>query len=412
MLRSLILLLCFVLITYSWAKYVSSSETFKLVEVNPKLDWFWSEPNPEHKGLPLAFTGCDAISYATYVDRFSDSMGYSDYENNFSFKVTFSTLLSMGVLYVDQLEGRGLMFVSLHQGSLRLTFIHKMITQVKSISGPMNDLKPHTFKVQRVPGENKINVQVDKQPMISYSLALPESLRGGINIYLGGIPLDLKTYNKVYDEPSFIGCIYKGEVLNKGQLEPFSLYNFITTGEVKSSCQPPTFIRLYGGSDDQGGYAEAPFPGEPKNNFKFSFSFRTSASDGLLFMNLSGKSMYVAVYLKDGYLWIAISDGGLTTEKVSQVPLNDDLVHKVSVQEDAPFSLVWVYIDAHRKGVKFNNRVPFVNGSHIVIGGMPNEEPYNQIVQDEKFLYGPLATDILNVSCNDHQLNPSSFKVR
>ena len=413
MLRSLVLLLCFVLITYSWAKYVSLSETFKLSEVKPKLNWFWPEPNPDHKGLPLAFTGEDAISYATYMDRFSDPMGYSDYENNFSFKVTFATLLANGVLYVDRLEGQGLMFVSLHKGSLRLTFIYNenrtRIPQVKSISGPVNDLKPHTLKVQRVPEENKVNVQVDELPVISYTLTLPASFRGGINIYLGGIPLNLKTYNKVYDEPSFIGCIYKGQVLNKGQLEPFSLYNFVTTGQVESSCQPPTFIRLYG---DQEGYAEAPFPGEPEPNFKFSFSFRTSSSDGLLFMDLSRKNMYVAVYLKEGYLWIAINDGGLTAEKVSQEPLNDDLVHEVSAQEAGVVSLVWVYIDDHRKGVRFKNRVPFVNGSRLVIGGMPDEEPYNQIIEDEKVLYGPLAADILNVSCNGHQLSPASFKVR
>jgi len=409
MLRSLVLLLCFVLITYSWAKYVSLSETFKLSEIKPKLNWFWSEPNPDHKGLPLAFTGEGAISYATYMDRFSGPMGYTDYENNFSFKVTFATLLAKGVLYVDQLEGKGLMFVSLHKGSLRLTFIHNL-PQVKSISGPVNDLKPHTLKVQRVPGENKVNVQVDKQPVTSYTLTLPASFRGGINIYLGGIPLNLKTYNKVYGEPSFIGCIYKGEVLNKGQLEPFSLYNFVTTGEVKSYCQPPTFIRLY--DDLNGSYAEAPFPGEPEPNFKFSFDFRTGSSDGLLFMDLSRKDMYVAVYLKEGYLWIAINDGGLTAEKVSQEPLNDNLVHKVSVQEAGAVSLVWVYIDEHQKGVKFKNRVPFVNGSHLVIGGMPAEEPYNQIVEDEKVLYSSLAADILNVTCNGHQLSPASFKVR
>ena len=413
MLRSLILLLCFVLITYAWAKYAASLETFKLSEVKLKPDWYWPEPNPDHKGLPLAFTGKDHdgyvsyLSYATYMDRFSDPMGYSDYENNFAFKITFSTLLTRGVLYVDQLEGQGLMFMSLHKGRLRLTFIHNLIPQVKDISGPVNDLELHTVKVQRVPEENKINVQVDKQPVSSYALALPDSFRGGINIYLGGIPLGLKTYNKVHGEPSFIGCIHSGAVLNKGQLEPFSLYNFTIIGDVTSSCQPPTFIRLYGD-----GYAEAPFPGDPNPNFKFSFSFRASSPDGLLFMDLSSKSMYVAVYLKEGYLWIAINDGGLTTEKVSQGPVSDNLEHKVSVQEAGAINIVWVYIDDHQKGVKFKNRVSFVNGSRIMLGGMPGEEPYNQVAEDEKVLYQFWSGDISDVSCNGHQVSPSRFKVR
>ncbi len=414
MLRSLVLILCFVLLTYSWAKYVTLYETFELSEIKPKLNWFWSKPNPDHKGSPLVFTGGDAPTYATYMDRFSDPMGYSDYENNFSFEVTFSTLMAKGVLYVDQLEGKGLMFVSLHNGSPRLTFVYNQgpirSPQVKTISSRVNDLKPHTLKVQRVPGENKVNIQVDDRPSTSYSLTLPSSFRGGINIYIGGIPVALKTYNKVYDEPSFIGCIYKGQVLNKGQLEPFSLYNFVTTGEITSSCHPPTFIRLYGKGPTPS-YAETPYPGEPASNFKFSFDFRTSASDGLLFMDMSGKFMYVAMYLKEGYLWLAVNDGGLTAEKVSQEPLNDNQLHEVSVAEAGAISVIWVHVDGHQKGVKFKNRVPFVSGSRIVVGGMPDEAPYNQILEAEKVLFEPLETDILNVTCNGRQLSPAMFKV-
>lgn len=408
MLRQLIVILCFILTTYAWAKYTASSESFNLEKVKPNPNWYWPEPVPGNKGLPLTFIGRDPMSYATYMDRFSDPRGYSDYENNFSFSLTFSTLLSRGVLYVDQLDRHGILFVSLHKGNLALTLIHNGIPQIKTISGLVNDLKSHTLKVQRVPGENKVNVTVDKSPVTVYLFAFPNSFRGGINIYLGCIPLSLKAYNRIYDEPSFIGCIYTGQVLNKDALESFSAYNFTTTGDVTTNCKPPTFLRLYG----EGNYAEAPFPGEPMGNFNFSFSFKTSSSDGLLFIDLSDKFMYVAIYLKEGHLWIAINDGGLTAEKVSKQPLDDSRVHSVKVQEAGAVNLVWVEVDEHRTGIKFKNRHPFINGTSLVIGGLPDRGPYRLIAAEEKALYAHLAVDISNVRCNNQLVNPDSFKVR
>ena len=128
-------------------------------------------------------------------------------------------------------------------------------------------------------------------------------------------------------------------------------------------------------------------------------------------MDMSGKFMYVAMYLKEGYLWLAVNDGGLTAEKVSQEPLNDNQLHEVSVAEAGAISVIWVHVDGHQKGVKFKNRVPFVSGSRIVVGGMPDEAPYNQILEAEKVLFEPLETDILNVTCNGRQLSPAMFKV-
>lgn len=408
MIRTLLVILCFVLVTYSWAKYAASLEPFDLPMVEPNKDWFWPEPNEAHKGLPLAFVGGSTGSpeYATYMARFSDDYGYSDYEDNFSFKVTFSTLMSKGVLYVDQLEGQGLLFVSLNEGSLRFTLIHNQVPQVTTISGPLNDLGTHTLKVQRVPNESKIRVQVDQQPETAHSISIPDLLRGGINVYLGGIPISLKNYNQVYNEPSFIGCIYGGEALNKGQLEPFSLYNFTTTEQVKPTCEHPTFLRMYHG------YATVPFPGAPKGNFNFSFSFKTEATDGLLFMDLSSRFMYVAVYLKEGNLWIAINDGSLKVVKVDERPLNDNTWHQVSVQEAGAVNLVWVYVDGQRQGVTFKNRLPFVNGSEVVVGGLPDQKPYNQVVTEERSLYAPLSADIRSVSVNGQVVDLGSFKVR
>ena len=74
------------------------------------------------------------------------------------------------------------------------------------------------------------------------------------------------------------------------------------------------------------------------DSLDFSFMFKTTKKDGLLFYNAGRDGDYFAVELVNGYVHLALDDGSgaRLVQLGSTKQLNDDEWHLVSVKQSGP----------------------------------------------------------------------------